>query len=246
MTISSDFEQWLASKTTLSESSQYKYLSAIKGSISKCCSEYGITKANLLEVKEPELFEEIRYCLNGDKRYIQKNTKGNDMYKRAMDYYMSFLEDLSPIIANDDLYKEAESHPIVTTESLSLITARKGQGSFRQALEELWDRKCSVTRTPDSDFGSLLIASHIKPWTVSTNNERLDKFNGLLLTPNLDKAFDKGYISFQDSGEIVISSKLQGCKQLGITPSLRLSLDKITSKHREYLQYHRKNIYLDA
>ena len=41
------FEEWLKNKTKLSESSQYKYLTAIKGSISRRCLEYGVTKANM-------------------------------------------------------------------------------------------------------------------------------------------------------------------------------------------------------
>ena len=51
----------------------------------------------------------------------------------------------------------------------------------------------------------MLLASHIKPWRDSNHQERLDKFNGLLLLANLDKAFDLGFISFDDSGKVPIS-----------------------------------------
>jgi putative restriction endonuclease len=82
-----------------------------------------------------------------------------------------------------------------------LIKARIGQGAFRAKLIVLWG-SCAVTGYKDLN---LLVASHIKPWSVSSNSERLDVYNGLLLVPNLDKAFDSGFISFKESGEIMIS-----------------------------------------
>ena len=69
------FEEWLKKKTNLSESSQNKYVAAIKGSISQRCLEYGVIKVNLLEVIDPLLFENIRQCLEGDERYISLNQK---------------------------------------------------------------------------------------------------------------------------------------------------------------------------
>ena len=64
------FEEWLKNKTKLSESSQYKYLTAIKGSISRRCLEYGVTKANLLEVRDPILFENIRKWRIFESRFL--------------------------------------------------------------------------------------------------------------------------------------------------------------------------------
>ena len=83
------------------------------------------------------------------------------------------------------------------------------------------------------------MASHIKPWRNSTNQQRLDVYNGLLLTPNLDKLFDKGYISFDKKGKIICSEALpySDIKSLAITKDMRLS--KIEDCHQEYLEYHR-------
>lgn len=61
----------------------------------------------------------------------------------------------------------------------------------------------------------MLVASHIKPWRDSNNQERLDKFNGLLLLANLDKAFDLGFILFTDTGLVMISSQLEEPQFLG-------------------------------
>ena len=238
------FEDWLKNNTNLSESSQYKYLSSIKGSISQRCLEYGVTKVNLLDVRDPILFENIRECLEGDDRYIALNKKGNDMYKRAMDYFARHLKEDLPSIDYSSMNNAEESHPIVTTESVAVIKARTGQGSYRKSLEDYWGFKCSVTGTPDSEEGTLLIASHIKPWAQSSNTERMDQFNGLLLVPNLDRAFDRGYITFDSSGKILISNKLNLASGFGITDNLCIPPDKLNQNHIKYLAYHRDNIFI--
>ena len=238
------FEEWLKNKTQLSESSQYKYLSAIKGSISQKCIDYGVTKVNLLEVRDAILFENIRECLEGDERYIYLNEKGNDMYKRSMDYFARHLKEDLPSFNSFSFDGIQDTHPIVTTESVAIIKARKGQGKYRKLLESYWGSRCSVTGTPDSNEGTLLIASHIKPWLNSNNKERIDKFNGLLLTPNLDKAFDRGYITFDESGGIIISSQLNSPLGFGISNDLSIPSNKLNQNHYEYLDYHRKKIFI--
>ena len=82
-----------------------------------------------------------------------------------------------------------------------------------------------------------LIASHIKPWAVSDDIERLDPNNGLLLLANIDKAFDLGYISFNDKGKIMISNFLDDYDVLGISKHMKIELN---NKHQGYLAYHRE------
>ncbi len=121
----------------------------------------------------------------------------------------------------------------------ALIEARIGQGPYRKKLSEYWGG-CAVTGCKSIE---LLIASHAKSWKKSDNYERLDHFNGLLLTPNLDKAFDKGYITFKDNREIILSSILSNSSKetLGINESMKLN--KIDPKHCPYLEWHRQNIF---
>tara|TARA_B100000035_G_scaffold257307_1_gene227407 strand:+ start:3687 stop:4439 length:753 start_codon:yes stop_codon:yes gene_type:complete len=240
------FENWLSQNTSLSEKSQRNYLSAIKGSLSQRCIDYGLTKKSLLQIRDPILFKDLRNVLEGDERYITLNSTGNDMYKRAMDYFSSHLDDDLPAIEVESSVSEPIHHPIITTETISIVKARKGQGPYRENLDNYWNRSCSVTGAPDSDEGTLLIASHIKPWASSNNLERLDVFNGLLLAPNLDKAFDKGYISFDEDGLILISGKFNSASSFGVTPSLCISKEKISPNHGKYLRYHRENIYKSA
>lgn len=139
------------------------------------------------------------------------------------------MEDFETCIAS---YKDEPE-----TTRKALIDARLGQGKFRESLLMVWNNKCSVTKCSTEQ---LLRASHIKPWRDSSNIERLDKFNGLLLIPNLDLAFDRGLISFSDTGRILISGRLKDRDQslLGINPTLQLAC--VYPENRSYLQTHRK------
>jgi hypothetical protein len=89
------------------------------------------------------------------------------------------------------------------TEREALISARLGQGLFRTRLMSVWKGRCAVT---DIQIPALLRASHIKPWRMSDNSERLDPENGLLLVANLDAAFDAGLLSFTDTGRMLFSA----------------------------------------
>lgn len=124
-------------------------------------------------------------------------------------------------------------------EKETVIKARVGQGIFRDWLIKYWG-KCSVTKCSKID---ILIASHIKPWKDCDNQESINVYNGLLLTPNLDKLFDKGLISFSRNGEILISSELDDKNLEARGIKTKMSLDKIEDKHLKYLDYHREKIF---
>lgn len=121
----------------------------------------------------------------------------------------------------------------------AVIQSRIGQGQFRTLLISYW-HSCSVSGCEQIE---ILKASHIKPWRYSTNKERLDVFNGLLLLPNLDTCFDSGFISFEDDGKIIISDKLSKDAQLRLGINSNLKLLRVEQKHKSYLYFHRKNIF---
>ena len=77
----------------------------------------------------------------------------------------------------------------------------------------------------------------------SDNIERLDVFNGLLLIPNLDSAFDNGLVSFDNEGKLIISDLLtsKDRDKLGIHPEM--CVRKLDARHVKYLEYHRKNVF---
>lgn len=117
-----------------------------------------------------------------------------------------------------------------------MLKTRIGQGSFRQKLISLWGG-CAVTGYKDP---SMLVASHIKPWRISTNIERLDAYNGLLLLPTLDKAFDTGFISFKKDGHIIISPLLKEPESLGITQSMSVNFKP---ENQLYMEFHRDTVF---
>ena len=140
----------------------------------------------------------------------------------------------------DELEKclASKTDPEKRTEIETLIKARLGQGIFRQNVLEQYP-SCPLTGL---DIQPLLIASHIKPWSVCNNNERLDPFNGLMLAPHIDALFDSGLITFETDGTIKISPKidLENQKRLGIFPDMQL---KIEPESEKYFEYHRNHVF---
>lgn len=138
---------------------------------------------------------------------------------------------LRPVAVSDEL-----SQPVGQTQAQALVAARRGQGVFRQRLDVYWGG-CAVT---GCQVRALLRASHIKPWAQASDVERLNPFNGLLLSAHLDAAFDQGLISFTNDGRLLIQTDalpLPQAAKLGIHPAMRLS--KVSAEHGIFLQHHR-------
>lgn len=123
-------------------------------------------------------------------------------------------------------------------EKEAIVKVRVNQGEYRERLLKKYN-KCCLCGVSDPAF---LVASHIKPWSACEPSERLDANNGFLLCPNHDKLFDRGYISFDDKGKIIISSKLaeSECIFMNVNPNMGIEL---SGKNREYLEYHRSSIF---
>jgi putative restriction endonuclease len=124
------------------------------------------------------------------------------------------------------------------TERLRLIDARLGQGRFRQDVLRHWDGNCAVSGV---SVLAVIRASHIKPWAVASNSERLNPFNGLPLVGTLDALFDAGLITFEDAGKMLVSPRLS------LADRHRLGLTKLRLRKRfpresiEFIRYHRKH-----
>jgi putative restriction endonuclease len=158
--------------------------------------------------------------------------------EKPSEFTFRVVHDLSP---EDDLDRyRLELGTLDQTERQSVVRARLGQGQFRADLVEYW-QGCAVTGITASD---LLRASHIKPWRNSSNLERLDRFNGLLLLPQYDHLFDRGYITFDESGRLEPSPALVSLppKLLGIELDARLRT--LAREHLTFLEHHRSEVFL--
>lgn len=124
----------------------------------------------------------------------------------------------------------------VDTSRQALVDARLGQGRYRTALLALWGNKCAVT---GCRVREVIRASHVKPWKLSSDSERLDPYNGIPLIATLDALFDSGLISFDDEGRMLVSGRLDNNQRelvgvpgvLSAVPGRRL---------RQYLAFHRE------
>ena len=151
------------------------------------------------------------------------------------------LDDASRLETDDGPVRLVAPADDPLTEKERLQAARIGQGDFRATLIVAWEGKCPLAGV---DHLPLLRASHIKPWRYSTNAERLDPFNGLLLAVHVDALFDRGLISFEDDGTLLISSTLSqdNLDRLGIVRGARIS--GLDARHAAYLADHRDHCFV--
>jgi len=124
------------------------------------------------------------------------------------------------------------------TERKGLVTSRVGHGAYRKSIIYRWEGKCAVTGFDNRD---VLIASHIVPWADSTDNERLDVNNGILLSPTYDALFDRHLITFENSGNIILSDAIDSnaYKKIGVTGAEVIK--NLSQYNLDYLERHRFN-----
>jgi len=215
---------------------------------------YRLNRDNLLKVSGVHSHEELNHK-SSYRKFPKRYNRGKDKIpygipfgfesEFAFDDFINALEITSPLYTREaseeiaSAESDGEFKDLTETERDSVVKSRRGQGKFRDALVKLW-AECSVTKCKNT---SILKASHIKPWKDSDNNERLDVYNGLLLTPNLDALFDGGLISFKDSGEVILSSFLDGdtLNKLGVTGTEILT--SLSNERKKYMQYHRDVVF---
>jgi putative restriction endonuclease len=132
---------------------------------------------------------------------------------------------------------------IKNTEIERLVRQRVGQDTYRKALLKYWGGACAVTGVA---IPEILRASHALPWAeCETDGQRLDVFNGFLLTANLDALFDRFLISFDEAGCIMVSDSISEEDQDYLGLSFRLRLRWLTDQHEAYLALHRARLRSD-
>lgn len=145
----------------------------------------------------------------------------------------------------EHVLKEVQTNATLSeTDRQAIVLARRGQGLFKQRVQRI-ERACRITGVNREEH---LRASHCKPWRDATNDERLDGENGLLLTPTMDHLFDRGFIGFEDSGRVIVSpvAHQESLRKMGIDPSSPPTVGKFSAGQRDYLEYHRANVFLES
>ena len=235
------FYDWMISSARKGKSSAYHY----KSGLSACSRDFlawNLTDKSLMEMSLSELDVAIQKAFLSS-LFIDKNIRGNNMYSNSLKQYRNFLA-VHDALLLDTSYEKfiGESAKITKTEREAVINARIGQGIFREQLIKKYAGRCIVTGVDDR---RILLASHIRPWAVSTNEQRLSSENGLLLSPLYDKLFDVGLITFSDDGQIVCSKELENknIDLLKIDRNKKYDL-KISSAFVENLKYHQNAVFL--
>jgi putative restriction endonuclease len=149
-----------------------------------------------------------------------------------------------------DLWESRLEQELITdpsvrdTERQAIIRARRGQGLFKERVSSI-ESRCRITGVENPVH---LVASHCKPWRDSTNEERLNGENGLLLTPSIDHLFDRGFIGFEDNGKLIISpvAHRPSLQRMGIETTKIVSVGAFTSGQKQFLDFHRSAVLLQS
>lgn len=230
----------------------YHYMVKFGGIAKKTSGDY-VTRMKFLahdysfdEALTKDKIEEIlrQEDLKRQKRTVYTSKKSLSDFRASLNKFLAFINSDYHKRMADSIVSEIKAvendNTIKATEKDSIVKSRIGQGIFRKGLIDYW-HGCAISQCP---LTWMLIASHIKPWRDSDNQERLDDYNGLLLLPNYDKLFDLGYISFDQKGKIMYSRLLDKFDRdtIGLTNDLHLV--KFEEQHLKYLKYHNENCFL--
>jgi predicted restriction endonuclease len=156
-------------------------------------------------------------------------------------YLNDIGHELDREIADESIEQIENDNTISDTEKDRIIKARVGQGYYRKLIVEKY-KQCIISGIDDE---RVLIASHIKPWNSSNNSERINQDNGLLLSPTYDKLFDNGFISFSDTGVILLSNHFSddNFERVKLVAGRQYDL-KITPSMKTFLEFHRDTIFM--
>jgi hypothetical protein len=155
----------------------------------------------------------------------------------------AFVHDAENVIEIlDDIHKIEGDVAIPETQRLQLAKARIGQGLFRKRVM-LVDPRCRVTGVEDP---RLLIASHIKPWRDASNADRINGYNGIMLSPHVDALFDERLISFEDDGRMLVHPSLRQDVLDRWSIDRHIHVEAFRAEQSPFLEHHRKLFSIKA
>ena len=153
---------------------------------------------------------------------------GGAVYSPAMTDFIFMVKDTSFMFVTGPDVVKTVTQENVTQEELGGAKTHTSKssvadGAFANDIETLFEVKKLIDLLP------------------SNNREKLDGYNWLMLSPHVDHLFDRGFLSFKDNGELILSSFLE--KNVIEKWNIRLQIPKeFHKKQCIYLDYHRKNI----
>jgi predicted restriction endonuclease len=150
-------------------------------------ASYGHREAGCAQALVPQTFFELLQPLLPERHSPISTSTG----RGNQGVYLAGLSESLGVL----LLKLIEAHADAAVRVHLVVLA----GLFRHRVAEL-EPACRVTGLERQQF---LVASHIKPWRDCDNSERLSGANGLLLSPHVDKLFDRHWISFDAGGELI-------------------------------------------
>lgn len=155
----------------------------------------------------------------------------------------SLIEEYAPVVDDDldaAIQYEIQAKKIEgDLEKIQLTKARRGQGIFRTNVR-LIEKYCRLTGVSNIKH---LRASHIKPWRNSSDIDKIDGNNGLLLSPHVDHLFDRGFITFKNSGDLIISKELSPAVLDKWSLSQVQNVGAFNSKQSEFMEFHRDVVF---
>jgi 5-methylcytosine-specific restriction protein A len=188
-------------------------------------------------------YEGELFLLGCDDQQVCEDSHRN--LRKAIVFRFTVISELnfySNILPVESGAKVAESMSFEKTVSTQLVAVRSKQSLFRRRLLGI-EKQCRLTGIKDLRF---LMASHIKPWSqCETGTERVDGYNGLLLAPHADHLFDKGWITFEGDGRLVVSERLPTDvrKLIGLDLKSGRRCGAFDSSQQNYLAYHRDHLF---
>lgn len=232
-----EFYHWMTEFGGLARKTCGDYVTRLKFLSRQYRLDYGLTEEGINEI----LMQESKRIGSREKYNTPKSISDFSAgLKKFLAFVKSGYNRSVEKNTEDEITAINNNSAIDITERQQLITARVGQGVFRRELIDYW-HGCAVCgcRLP-----YMLVASHIKPWRMADNMERLDVYNGLLLKPDYDRLFDQGYISFSQKGKVMISRLLDKEEMQHLGLSHDLCLKKVATQHLPYLRYHNEHVFL--
>lgn len=181
-------------------------------------------------------WEEIKQLLPAEYSPFQRNGHDNGGFLYPCDENLAslFMTKIALLNPNEPVIQE-----ILETEAKIQSKMRLGHQAYKDKLIHLWNNECAICKI---NIPELLRASHAKPWRDSNHQERTDPYNGLLLCAHHDALLDRGFLSFNERGEILLSNELLEANPYiyAINPDIKIQLFEENVK---YLLWHQSYVF---